>query len=155
MSYTISVPKNTPAVIVLQQVDSRYFEEISGYRDYNFDFVIFKKGSNEVIASCMGGINWCRSRSVEVNLEAGEYVVHVRLDSMLSRDSDYFEEGISNWDPQVLKRILAKKAEAYSKASNYRSSAGKMSFLPRSRHLVGMILQNWKLSLSKPNDRRS
>ncbi|PVG01978.1 cysteine proteinase [Serendipita vermifera] len=117
VSYTISVPKNTPAVIVLQQVDSTYFEEISGYRDYNFDFVIFKKGSNEVIASCMGGINWCRSRSVEVNLEAGEYVVHVRLDSMLSRDSDYFEEGISNWDPQVLKRILAKKAEAYSKAS--------------------------------------
>jgi hypothetical protein len=62
---------------VLQQVDARYFDEVSGFMEFNFDFVIFKKGSNEEYASSMGGMNWCRSRSIEVDLEAGEYVVHV------------------------------------------------------------------------------
>lgn len=43
VSFTISVPTDTPAVIVLQQLDKRYFDEISGAVAYDFEFVVFKK----------------------------------------------------------------------------------------------------------------
>lgn len=74
---TISVPEDTPAVIVLQQVDDRYFQEVNGYLQYDFDFVLFKKGSTEVYAASNNTERWCRSQNCEVRLEAGEYVVHV------------------------------------------------------------------------------
>jgi hypothetical protein len=72
---------------VLQQVDTRYFDEVSGFMEFNFDFVIFKKGSNDEYASSMGGMNWCRSRGIEVDLEAGEYVVHVSKPRILANKS--------------------------------------------------------------------
>jgi hypothetical protein len=62
---------------VLQQVDKRYFDEISGYVAYDFEFVFFKKGSKEEYASSTRIKRWSRSRNVEVHLEAGDYVVHV------------------------------------------------------------------------------
>lgn len=64
-------------MIVLQQVDKRYFDEISGYVAYDFEFVVFKKGSKEEYASSTRIKRWSRSRNVEVHLEAGDYVVHV------------------------------------------------------------------------------
>jgi hypothetical protein len=62
---------------VLQQVDKRYFDEVSGSVSYDFEFVVFKKGSKEEYASSTRITRWCRSRNVEVHLEAGDYVVHV------------------------------------------------------------------------------
>lgn len=119
VSFTISVPENTPAVIVLQQADRRYFEEISGYLVFAFDFVLFKKGSKEEIASSVRTQGWARGQSVEVNLEAGEYVVHVRLDSMMCKNANYMEEGATKWDRRILKRLMAQKAFAFSKAANF------------------------------------
>jgi hypothetical protein len=65
-------------VIVLQQVDKRYFDEISGSVAYDFEFVVFKKGSKEEYASSTRIKRQNRSINVEVHLEAGDYVVHVR-----------------------------------------------------------------------------
>jgi hypothetical protein len=68
-------------VIVLQQVDNRYFNEISGSVEYDFEFVVFKKGSKEEYASSTRIMHGSRSRNVEVHLEAGDYVAHVsRID---------------------------------------------------------------------------
>jgi len=64
-------------VIVLQQVDDRYFSEISGYLQYDFEFAVFKQGTTEVYASSYNTDRWCRSQNCEINLEAGHYVVHV------------------------------------------------------------------------------
>ncbi|KAG9054724.1 hypothetical protein FS842_004317 [Serendipita sp. 407] len=122
ISYTIKVPEDTPAVIVLQQLDTRYFQEISGYLRYSFEFVVFKKGSKEEYASSGGPARYTRSQSTEVHLEAGEYVVHVRLDSRFMRSADYIEEGMQKWDRQTYKRVLAQKASAFSKASNANAS---------------------------------
>jgi hypothetical protein len=62
---------------VLQQVDDRYFDEISGYLQYDFEFAVFKHGATEVYASSNNTDRWSRSQNCEVDLEAGQYVVHV------------------------------------------------------------------------------
>jgi len=76
---TITVPESTPAVIVLQQVDDRYFSDISGSLSYDFEFKVFKSGETEVHASSSNAGHWRRSQNCEMQLDAGEYVVHVSI----------------------------------------------------------------------------
>lgn len=144
ISYTISVPEATPAVIVLRQLDTRYFRDISCSLLYTMEFVLFRKGSNEPLAVSPRAHAIDRSQSVEVDLKAGEYVVHVRLDSLVRRDVDYFEKQMSNWDAQVLKRVLAQRAIAYSKASN--STSEWNDTIPTSlRSLAGQDLTSLEI----------
>lgn len=67
-------------MIVLSQLDTRYFEPISGRSNWTFDFVVFKKGNKDLITqSSVSGL-YKRSVNVELDLEEGSYVVHVRVD---------------------------------------------------------------------------
>ncbi|PVF93390.1 cysteine proteinase [Serendipita vermifera] len=116
VSFTIHVDAPTPAVIVLQQLDTRSFQEISGTVSYDFDFVVFKKGSKRVYASSAYNFFGTRSRNAELNLEAGDYVVHVRIDS--SKNEGYLDESSETWDSRMLKRLMSKKTVAFSKALN-------------------------------------
>jgi hypothetical protein len=72
------VDEATPAVIVLQQLDTRSFREISSSMEYTFDFIVFKKGSKRVYAASGYSFSGMRSKNCEVELDAGDYVVHVR-----------------------------------------------------------------------------
>jgi hypothetical protein len=83
---TISVPKDTSAMIVLSQMDTRYFDTISGRSHWTFDFLLYKKGEKEPIAESLHSRMYARSVNVEVDLQAGEYVVHVRLDRHVYRE---------------------------------------------------------------------
>lgn len=80
---TISVPKDTKAVVVLSELDNRYFETLSGRYKWMHDFVIFKKGEKDIIAESSTCRALARSVSVEVFLAAGEYVVHVRFSCLM------------------------------------------------------------------------
>ncbi|KAG8851780.1 hypothetical protein FRC20_001664 [Serendipita sp. 405] len=60
-----------------------------------------------------------RGRNTEVDLEPGEYVVHVRLDAIQRRPNDYVETSIESWDDRVFCQMLARKKKAYSIALNY------------------------------------
>jgi len=52
--------------------------------EWTFDFVLFKKGNTNPIAPSMHSRFYSRSVNLEVpQLDAGEYVVHVRLDRQL------------------------------------------------------------------------
>lgn len=77
---TFTITEETPTVIVLQQIDNRYFRDHSGWLVYHFDFVLFKKGSKEPIARPVKTEPLSRSVILEVKLEPGDYVVHARLD---------------------------------------------------------------------------
>jgi hypothetical protein len=78
ITVTIHVDDFTPAIIVLQQLDRRSFREVSSTMQYDFDFVVFKKGSKRVYAKSAYNFFGNRSRNAEVDLEPGDYVVHVR-----------------------------------------------------------------------------
>ncbi|KAG8847748.1 hypothetical protein FRB91_011448 [Serendipita sp. 411] len=119
ISFTISVEKATPALIVLQRVDQRSFDDIASPLWIDFDFVVFKKGSPKQYASSIRRNRYHRGRNTEVDLEPGEYVVHVRLDAIQRRPNDYVETSIESWDDRVFCQMLARKKKAFSIALNY------------------------------------
>ena len=79
VSFNITIPERTLSVIVLAQQDKRYFSAISGYTSWSLDFALFKKGDAEPLATSLHSRFWGRSVQLELELEAGEYVVHVRI----------------------------------------------------------------------------
>ncbi|KAF8916828.1 hypothetical protein CPB85DRAFT_1409775 [Mucidula mucida] len=116
VSFTISVPEATPAVIVLSQLDGRYFDAISGRSFWTLEFVVFKKGEKQIFAESSSARLYTRSVNVEVNLDPGDYVVHVRLDRVLYRRPDYWNKG---WDDRNLSRTLTQRAKSQSLAMNF------------------------------------
>lgn len=74
---TISLPKATAAIIVLSQLDTRYFAPISGRSYWTFDFMVFKKGEKDAVAESSHSRIYARSVNLEIDLDAGDYVVHV------------------------------------------------------------------------------
>lgn len=76
---TFSIPAATSAVIVLAQLDTRYFRDIAGTTKWSFDFVLFKKGKDEPISYSNQTSIYHRSVNLERFLEAGDYIVHVSL----------------------------------------------------------------------------
>jgi len=130
VSFTFSLPSSSPAIIVLQQLDTRFFRGMTGPNAWQFDFVVFKKGHKEPVASSVKTSFWRRSVSLEVPLEAGEYVVHVRLDA---RDDQNDEESDNDKedakvepekkskpiDNRKLQRVAAARSIAQSLAINF------------------------------------
>ncbi|KAG8889508.1 hypothetical protein FRB98_003982 [Tulasnella sp. 332] len=112
VSFTISVPKKTFAVVVLAQQDPRYFAAISGYATWSLDFVIFKKGEKEPYATSQHSRYWGRSVQLETELDAGDYIVH-----------DYYVTNSVNWNSRKLSRVLAQRAFTASMVSNFKASS--------------------------------
>ncbi|THU94561.1 cysteine proteinase [Dendrothele bispora CBS 962.96] len=77
VSFTFSLSQSTHAVIVLSQIDDRSFYEISGRSSWELDFVLFKAGKKQVVTESFPNQDYARSVNVEVDLEAGDYIVHV------------------------------------------------------------------------------
>ncbi|KAG8882799.1 hypothetical protein FRB97_007733 [Tulasnella sp. 331] len=123
MEFTISVPKKTFAVVVLAQQDPRYFAAISGYATWSLDFVIFKKGEKEPYATSQHSRYWGRSVQLETELDAGDYIVHCRLDRYLSRQKDYYVTNSVNWNSRKLSRVLAQRAFTASMVLNFKASS--------------------------------
>ncbi|KAF8597839.1 cysteine proteinase [Ceratobasidium sp. AG-I] len=122
VSFTFSVTEDTPAVIVLSQLDDRYFSEISGYSQWTMEFIIYRKNApaSEPYASSAHTIFWRRSINIDLdNLEAGEYVVHVRLDRRHIRNRDYFQAAISGWDHRKLSKVWSEACVSSSIAINF------------------------------------
>ncbi|KAJ4485410.1 hypothetical protein J3R30DRAFT_3696750 [Lentinula aciculospora] len=132
VSFTFSVPKASPAMIVLSQLDTRFFEEISGRYFWTFDFVIFKKGEKNYLAHSGPSRVWRRSVNLELNLDAGDYVAHVRLDRYTrfpSRGSDYIQSQLTDWDQRIYARVLSERTQAQSIAANFKTE-GQTGLLP-------------------------
>ncbi|KEP45949.1 calpain-1 catalytic subunit [Rhizoctonia solani 123E] len=122
VSFTFNVKEDTPAVIVLSQLDDRYFSEISGYSQWTLEFMVYQKGApaSEPYASSSHTIFWRRSVNVELgNLEAGDYVVHVRLDRRHIRNRNYFQDSIGGWDHRKLSKVWSEACVASSIAVNF------------------------------------
>ena len=73
-------------MVVLSQMDDRYYKNLQG-TEWNLDFVIFQKGEFDPSkAIAVSGISLGSQRSVscELTLDAGEYVVLVSQESLLT-----------------------------------------------------------------------
>ncbi|KAG8882798.1 hypothetical protein FRB97_007732 [Tulasnella sp. 331] len=148
VSYNIKVDKPTPAVIVLAQLDGRYFEEFSGCYRWSLDFTVYPKPApmegaekadsptgeliaptqppppTEALGSAIHSSFWDRSVKMEVQLpQAGEYVVQVRIDRSLKRDKDWLSENASNWSGRKYARKYTEYVLSQSIATNFDPSS--------------------------------
>ncbi|KAG9021533.1 hypothetical protein FRB95_001964 [Tulasnella sp. JGI-2019a] len=148
VSYSIKVDRPTPAVIVLAQLDERYFDEFSGHYRWSLDFTVYAKPAptsetrkstsptGEVMAptqppvpaeslgSAIHSSLWDRSVKMEVNLpRAGEYVVQVRIDRDQARSKDYLTENASQWSGRKYARKYADYVASRSIAANFDASS--------------------------------
>jgi hypothetical protein len=71
----ISLDRPSSTVIVLSQIDDRYFKGINGRSEWSFDFILSKQGGSQHLLRSPNSLG--RSVNVEVDLEAGDYVVQV------------------------------------------------------------------------------
>ncbi|KAF8877898.1 hypothetical protein BD779DRAFT_1232292 [Infundibulicybe gibba] len=132
VSFTITMADPSLAVIVLSKLDDRYFQGIAEDSDFiwSFDFILFKRGSEIPVAESTHSPDHGRSTNLEVELEAGEYVLHVRLDrhvTPLPSDS---------WDERKYSRVLTERAKSQSIATNYKAKGVKIAHLPISPTII-------------------
>ncbi|KAL0955328.1 hypothetical protein HGRIS_004213 [Hohenbuehelia grisea] len=106
-------------MIALSKLDDRYFIDLSGRYMWMLGFVIYKHGSPEIVAESHVPRFWSRSVTVEVDLEPGDYVVHVRLDRHLLRAKGYLESQINETNMRKYSKILAERDRSRSIATNY------------------------------------
>lgn len=84
-SFTLAKPR--PVVIVLSQLDDRYFRGLEGRYKFGLGFRVHKAGEDDYIVRTHTTYYMKRSCNVELELEAGEYTVLVRIDA--ERYDDY------------------------------------------------------------------
>ena len=76
-SVTFSLAQPSLAVLVLSQIDTRYFEAVSGAFAWTVEFVLYKQGDKTPLGRSQHTGFWMRSVNLEMELETGDYVVHV------------------------------------------------------------------------------
>jgi len=72
-----SLPSASPTVISFSKYNLRYFRDIQGPSLWNMDFILAKDGELEPLAESSYSFFNTRSVSVELDLEAGNYLVLV------------------------------------------------------------------------------
>ncbi|KDQ53941.1 hypothetical protein JAAARDRAFT_61029 [Jaapia argillacea MUCL 33604] len=128
ISFTFSIPKATPAVIVLAKLNDRHFEDVTSCYNWSVDFLLYKKGDKEHIGTSAHGYYRRRSVNLEINLEAGDYVVHVRLDRypIDGREKSHPEDCLDGWDARKLSRKMTEMSTSNSIAASEKHD----TFLP-------------------------
>ena len=95
--FAISISQDAPTVIVLSQLDNRYFRGLLGQYQFRLSFRLYKDGEDDYIIRTLGEDWWDRSISVEVDLEAGLYEVRLHI-AARRIDAPKVEDVIkSNW----------------------------------------------------------
>ncbi|KAK7052858.1 hypothetical protein VNI00_004177 [Paramarasmius palmivorus] len=128
VSFMFTLPKSSPTVLVLSQANIRYFEAISGRCAWSIDFVLFKAGQKTPIRRSSHARPESRSVNLEIELEPGEYVVHVRLDRREVREPGYNKNIKDGQSRRATYRVLREMTRAHSLAANLDSKPeGKRS----------------------------
>jgi hypothetical protein len=77
--FKIKLAKAGPVVIVLSQLDDRYYLGLEGQYEFNLQFRLHKDDEEEYIVRSNGTYYMKRSVSTELDLEAGSYTVLMKI----------------------------------------------------------------------------
>jgi hypothetical protein len=88
--FSIDVPEDTDAVIVLSQLDDRYFKGLQGKYDFTLQFRVQKDDEEGDAYLARSRINYelVRSVNVEIPLKKGSYSVLVKVEATSSNRDD-------------------------------------------------------------------
>ena len=79
VKFTITLKKESPVVIVLSQLDDRYFKGMGGEYRYQLHFRLDREGEDDYIVRSHGNYNMNRSVSTDLDLEPGTYSVLMKI----------------------------------------------------------------------------
>lgn len=79
--FAFTLAKPGPVVIVLSQLDDRYFRGLEGKYEFSLAFRVHKAGHDDYLVRTQGSYCMRRSVNVELTLDAGEYLVLVKIDA--------------------------------------------------------------------------
>lgn len=77
--FKVHLSKPSPVVIVLSQLDDRYFEGLEGQYEFNLQFRLHKDDEEDYIVRSNTAYFMKRSVSMELDLEAGNYTVLLKV----------------------------------------------------------------------------
>ncbi|KXX79311.1 Calpain-B [Madurella mycetomatis] len=79
--FAFTLANSGPVVIVLSQLDDRYFRGLEGEYEFGLGFRIHKAGEEDYLVRAQAAHISSRSCNVELNLEAGDYTVLVKIEA--------------------------------------------------------------------------
>lgn len=131
--FRIDVPNDTDAVIVLSQLDDRYFQGLQGKYKYTMQFRIHKESNSDeeddeedYIARSARNYELVRSNNVEVPLEKGRYTVLFKVEAIKTDRKDVEAVIRANiWRKEKLMQIGTLYDLAHQKGQSSHSMATK------------------------------
>ncbi|OHW99422.1 calpain family cysteine protease [Colletotrichum incanum] len=94
--FAFTISKSGPVVIVLAQLDERYFRGLEGQYRFDLQFRLHKAGQEDYVVRSQASYRMNRSVNVELDLEAGSYEVLVKLDAVRNDQVLPIEQVIRN-----------------------------------------------------------
>lgn len=119
--FSFTTTQSGPVVIVISQLDDRYFRGLEGQYDFQLSFRVHKAGRQGYIVRSETALRQRRSANVELELEAGEYEVYVKVKGWRDTDKLPVEDTIKRWA-----RARRDKVSRIGKAYDLAHSKGKI-----------------------------
>ncbi|KAE9375240.1 hypothetical protein N431DRAFT_196665 [Stipitochalara longipes BDJ] len=112
--------KTSSLVLVLSQLDTRYYTGLEGLCTFGLSFSLRKRGDPNSIISCKKNIFMERSVSVDLNLDAGEYLVFLKIEAR--------RNGLQSVEEVVRANIQNRRAELLQVALNHDLAHSKVRY---------------------------
>ncbi|RYP90060.1 hypothetical protein DL770_003840 [Monosporascus sp. CRB-9-2] len=94
--FTLTLAKTGPVVLVLSQLDDRYYRGLEGQYQFELNFRLHKAGQKDYVVRTISPYCQKRSVNVELELEAGQYVVLLKINATRDHDVLPIEEVVRN-----------------------------------------------------------
>jgi hypothetical protein len=105
-------------MIVLGRNNKRAFTTLDGPFEWTLDFVVYRRGETEPVGTSSHDIFFSRTITLELPLEEGEYVVHVRLDRFQAKSKSFFADKFDDWGVRKMNKTWMIMAQNASIASS-------------------------------------
>ncbi|RYP22199.1 hypothetical protein DL767_009107 [Monosporascus sp. MG133] len=94
--FTLTLAKTGPVVLVLSQLDDRYYRGLEGQYRFELNFRLHKAGQKDYVVRTISPYCQTRSVNVELELEAGQYVVLLKINATRDHDVLPIDEVVRN-----------------------------------------------------------
>ncbi|KAI0864295.1 hypothetical protein F4860DRAFT_465773 [Xylaria cubensis] len=105
--FKFSLAKTGPVVLVLSQLDTRYYRGLEGQYRFELNFRLHKEGEEDYVVRSIAPYRQTRSVNVELELEAGEYTVLIKVNATRDLGIIPIEEVIRNYARDRRDKLVA------------------------------------------------
>ncbi|KAI1866672.1 uncharacterized protein JN550_007525 [Neoarthrinium moseri] len=105
--FAFSLTKSGPVVLVLSQLDDRYYRGLEGQYRFELNFRLHKTGQEDYVVRSINPYCQKRSVNVELKLEAGDYTVLLKINATRDMGLLPIEEVVRNYARERRDKLVA------------------------------------------------